>query len=72
MITFENQTSHPDTDFALFRDACATHTTLERALPWFFSQSPPLHPADMIQQDEYSYDLLVPLTSPFYLTYSCC
>ena len=42
---------------------------MERALGWFFGQSPPLAPEDLIAQDEFSYDLLVPYRDGLYLSY---
>ena len=42
---------------------------MERALAWFFGQLPPLAPEDLIAQDEFSYDLLVPYRNGMYLSY---
>ena len=43
--------------------------TMEKALAWFFAQVPPLTPQDLIPQDEFSYDLLVPYPNGLYLSY---
>jgi hypothetical protein len=43
--------------------------TMERALAWFFAQVPPLVPEDLVAQDEFSYDLLVPYRDGLYLSY---
>ena len=47
----------------------ATHTTLERALKWLTTRFPPAVPEDLIPQDEFSYDLLVPYPGGLYLSY---
>lgn len=36
-------------------------TTMARALAWFASQSPPVAPDGMVTQDEFSFDILVPI-----------
>jgi hypothetical protein len=71
-VPVENRTNLPSTTFDLLRRAVEPHRTLERALAWFFCQTPPLTPEDLIAQDEFSYDLLVPHPSGVYLSYDTC
>ena len=37
-------------------------------MDWFFARQPPLAPADIVQQDEFSFDILVPCYG-LYLAY---
>jgi hypothetical protein len=40
------------------RDAAISHRTLEQAFRWAIRQEPPLRPADVVIQDEYTHDVL--------------
>lgn len=42
---------------------------MERAMQWFFGQTPRLAPEDLIAQDEFSYDLIVPFRDGLILSY---
>ena len=55
--------------FTPLRDVLAHHTSMQRALAWFFAATPPLAPDDLITQDEFSYDLLVPYPGGLWLSY---
>jgi hypothetical protein len=68
-IPVENRGSLPRQRFDPIRDIVETHTTMERALNWFFRQVPALTPNDLVPQDEFSYDLLVPYSDGLYLHY---
>jgi hypothetical protein len=46
----------------------AGHSTLERLLSWCMGQTPPLHFAAMIAQDEFTSDVIVPFEG-LYLVY---
>ncbi len=52
------------------RAELGSQRTMERALRWFFAQSPPLAPADLVPQDEFSYDLIVPYRDGLCLSYA--
>ncbi len=69
VIPVENRANLPAAAFEPIRRAVEGQTTLQRALGWFFAQSPPLAPADLVPQDEFSYDLLVPYPGGLYLSY---
>jgi hypothetical protein len=68
-IPVENRAGLPADRFNPIRAAVEGQTTLERALNWLFAQTPPLAPEDLVPQDEFSFDLLVPYPSGFYLSY---
>jgi hypothetical protein len=40
------------------RDAAEALRTLEQAFRWAIAQEPPLRPADVVIQDEYTHDVL--------------
>lgn len=68
-IAVENQAHLPPAVFDALRQVVQTQHTMERALAWFFSQMPLLAPEDIVAQDEFSYDLLVPYLNGLYLSY---
>ncbi len=45
------------------------HTTLERVLAWCRLQTPPLGLAEIVTQDEYTHDVLLPLADGLVLVY---
>jgi hypothetical protein len=45
------------------------HQGLDDIFVWGRSQVPPVHPADVIKQDEFTHDVLVPLPSGRWLVY---
>ncbi len=69
LIAVENPANLPEERFAPLRIILAEQTTMERALAWFFAHVPPLAPAGLVAQDEFSYDLLVPYRDGLYLSY---
>ena len=68
-ILVEDRANLPAPAFDAIRSAIGEHSTMERALAWFFAQAPTLAPDDLIAQDEFSYDLLVPYRDRLYLSY---
>ena len=52
----------------LARDV-ADHGTLHDVLEWGFAQKPPRRVEEIVTQDEYTHDVLVPLDAPLYLAY---
>jgi hypothetical protein len=69
VVPVENRANLDVNRFESIRILVESHTTLERALTWFFAQSPSLAPEDLVAQDEFSYDLLVPFRDNIYLSY---
>jgi hypothetical protein len=47
----------------------AEHRGLDDVFAWGRRQSPPVHPADVIKQDEFTHDVLVPLATRRWLVY---
>lgn len=47
----------------------AEHRGLDDVFAWGRKQSPPVHPADVIKQDEFTHDVLVPLPNERWLVY---
>ena len=47
----------------------STHRGLDDIFAWGREQTPPVHPADVIKQDEFTHDVLVPLPSGRWLVY---
>jgi len=45
------------------------HRGLDDIFAWGRRQSPPVHPADVIKQDEFTHDVLVPLAKERWLVY---
>jgi hypothetical protein len=57
---------------ALFRDlqrAVSGHASLERVLEWGRTQAPVRRVEEIVTQDEFTHDVLVPLDPPLYLAY---
>ncbi len=69
-VLVENRGDFPSDVFEPIRCAVESHRTMERALAWFFAHAPALTPDDLIPQDEFSYDLLVPMRSGLLLSYA--
>lgn len=59
-IPVENRAGLSAEAFEPLRAVLCRQTSMQRALGWFFAQSPRLSPCGMVTQDEFSYDLLVP------------
>ncbi len=68
-IPVANCAALPEERFEPLRHALCRQSSIERALGWFFAANPPLTPEDLIPQDEFSYDLLVPYPGGLYLSY---
>ncbi len=45
------------------------HRGLDDIFAWGRTQSPPIHPADVIKQDEFTHDVLVPIPNGRWLVY---
>jgi hypothetical protein len=69
LVPIENRANLSAEVFESIRGVLQAHRTMERALAWFFTHSPPLAPEDLVAQDEFSYDLLVPFRDSLYLSY---
>jgi hypothetical protein len=49
--------------------AVAAHQDLLDVFAWGRAQSPPAHPADLVRQDEFTHDVLMPWTGGRWLVY---
>jgi len=47
----------------------AEHQGLDDIFAWGRRQSPPVHPADVIKQDEFTHDVLVPFPNGRWVVY---
>jgi hypothetical protein len=68
LVLVENRAGLGPEPFTALGNTLQTQMTMERALAWFFAHTPPLAPEDLVAQDEFSYDLLVPYRG-LYLSY---
>jgi hypothetical protein len=59
-IPVENRAGLPAEAFAPLERVLREQSSMTRAMAWWFAQKPPLSPAGIVAQDEFSYDLLVP------------
>ncbi len=67
----ENRAALPADAFAALAAAVATHHSVEHALDGHLGMTPPVPPADMVTQDEYSHDVLFPHPGGRWLVYDC-
>ena len=58
-----------ESNIGQIRESVASHWTLKAVLDWCLGQSPPILDADVVTQDEFTHDLIVPLPSGTYLVY---
>lgn len=59
-------------EIARFQEIAHTlqhHTSMEKVLNWMFAQSAPPRPVGMVEQDEFSFDFLLPWMDGLYLAY---
>lgn len=50
----------PEDRRAALTDALSTHNTLEKVVLWGFAQTPMADVADVVVQDEFTHDVIVP------------
>lgn len=65
----ENRAGLSPDEFAALVATLASQTSMKHALDWLLGHSPPLVPAEMITQDEFSHDIVVPLSGGRWLVY---
>ena len=65
----ENRAGLAREEFAGIAQAVANHRSMKHAIDWFAKQIPPLLPAGMVTQDEYSHDILVAYPGGLWLVY---
>jgi len=65
----ENHASLPTDSFGRIADTVATHRSIKSAVDWMTGHDPPLAPAGMVTQDEFSHDILVAFPGGLWLVY---
>lgn len=68
-VAFTDRAGLPPVEAAALAGELAGLTTLERVLDWCRSRVPALAVADIVTQDEYTHDVLVPLDGERWLVY---
>ena len=68
-IPFHNYAGLSESALASLRLVTAAHRGLDQIFAWGRSQTPPVHPADVVKQDEFTHDVLVPLANGTWLIY---
>jgi hypothetical protein len=68
-VLVSNLAGLPLTEFEPLQTQLSQLHSMLRVLKWLESFQPALRPDDLIPQDEFSYDLLVPLPDGLYLSY---
>jgi hypothetical protein len=68
-VPIENRANLGEADFGRIAEAVAGHRSIRHAIAWFARQVPPLVPADMVTQDEFSHDILVAYPGGLWLVY---
>ena len=64
-----NHAGLPEARLATVRAAVAGHRSLDQIFAWGRSQTPQVHPADVVKQDEFTHDVLVPLADGTWIVY---
>ncbi|QVL33756.1 hypothetical protein KIH39_07570 [Telmatocola sphagniphila] len=67
----ENRAGLAEERFAPWRTLLRTQSSVKQILDWMFEHNPPLAPADLLAQDEFSHDLIVPVREGYWLVYDC-
>jgi hypothetical protein len=69
ILPIENRASLAPDEFRLIAALVASHRSVNHAIDWFVKQNPPVLPADMVTQDEYSHDILFAHPGGLWLVY---
>jgi hypothetical protein len=51
------------------RAVVSEHRGLDQVFAWGRKQHPPVHPADVVKQDEFTHDVLVPFSESRWIVY---
>ena len=68
-ITVADYAGLPASELSEIKDLVQAHRGLDDIFQWGRAQTPPIHPANVIKQDEFTHDVLVPLPSGRWLVY---
>ena len=65
----ENLGNLPPEVFDRIAEDVASHRSIKHAIDWMARQNPPLFPAGMVTQDEFSHDILIACRDGLWLVY---
>lgn len=68
-VTLVDHARLPPSEYAALAATVAQHQGLDDIFAWGRLQSPQVVPADVVKQDEFTHDVLVPLPSGRWLVY---
>jgi len=68
-LPFHDHASLPPTEAEALRLVTAKHAGLDDIFAWGRRQSPPVHPEDVVKQDEFTHDVLVPFATNRWVVY---
>ncbi len=68
-IPFKSVARLPADELARVREQVAAHEGLVQIFAWGRQQTPPIHPADVVKQDEFTHDVLVPFPNDRWVVY---
>ena len=68
-VSIEAATPLEASELETVRQIVGAHHGLKTVLDWCLSQEPPITETDVVTQDEFTHDLIVPLPSGLYLVY---
>ena len=69
MATVEDYAGLPASELREIEILVQAHRGLDDIFAWGRARTPPIHPANVIKQDEFTHDVLVPLPSGRWLVY---
>jgi hypothetical protein len=69
LIPFTDFANLPSAEREALAQVVTQHRGLDQIFAWGRVQTPPIRPADVIRQDEFTHDVLVPLPAGRWLVY---
>lgn len=69
LIPFANYADIGEEELQALASVVVNHHRLDDIFEWGRSQSPPIYPTDVVKQDEFTHDVLVPLPGGRWLVY---
>jgi hypothetical protein len=66
---FTDHAGLPSDEAAALATVVSEHRGLDDVFAWGRRQVPPVHPAEVVKQDEFTHDVLVPLRKQRWLVY---
>jgi hypothetical protein len=69
IVLVEYRTGLGDEVLSHITTALGRHRSIKEAVVWLAAHDPPIAPAGMVTQDEYSHDIIVPYPGGLWLVY---